>query len=199
MKVAFSASAFASAAACLSAFEGDGVVIGVVGEGGGGGRCKPASVCSAACSRNVRAGMGDLPRPRVKRARHGLLLARSLVDASSSFAPADREKCREDAAALADVLATDDLPLVRMDAALLLAAPIQAGDGVVQRLAGDDDPDVSEAGFNALKAREERVRDDSSCAVDFGSQSTNMDFVDPVEPADVEVVDDSAAAGAAVS
>ena len=117
------------------------------------------------------------------------------MDASSSFAPADREKCREDAAALADVLATDELPLVRMDAALLLAAPIQAGDGVVQRLAGDDDPDVSEAGFNALKAREERVRDDSSCAVDFGSQSTNMDLV---EPADVEVVDDSAAAAAAV-
>ena len=90
-----------------------------------------------------------VPRQR----RTGLLLARSLVDASSSFAPADREKCREDAAALADVLATDDLPLVRMDAALLLAAPIPAGDGVVQRLAGDDDPDVSEAGFNALKAR----------------------------------------------
>ena len=89
-----------------------------------------------------------------------------------------------------------------MDAALLLAAPIQAGDGVVQRLAGDDDPDVSEAGFNALKAREERVRDDSSCAVDFGSQSTvAMDLAEaePVEPADVEVVDDSAAAGAAVS
>ena len=76
-----------------------------------------------------------------------------------------------------------------MDAALLLAAPIQAGDGVVQRLAGDDDPDVSEAGFNALKAREERVRDDSSCAVDFGSQSTNMDLV---EPADI-VVDDEPA------
>jgi hypothetical protein len=66
-------------------------------------------------------------------------------------------------------------------------------------LAGDDDPDVSEAGFNALKAREERIRDDSSCAVDFGSQSTNMDFVEPVEPADVEVVDDSAAAAAAAA
>ena len=100
--------------------------------------------------------------------REGLCRHEASSDASSSFAPADREKCREDAAALADVLATDDLPLVRMDAALLLAAPIQAGDGVVQRLAGDDDPDVSEAGFNALKAREERVRDDSSCAVDFG-------------------------------
>ena len=96
-----------------------------------------------------RLGASESSRQR----RTGLLLARSLVDASSSFAPADREKCREDAAALADVLATDDLPLVRMDAALLLAAPIQAGDGVVQRLAGDDDPDVSEAGFDALKAR----------------------------------------------
>ena len=86
-----------------------------------------------------------------------------------------------------------------MDAALLLAAPIPCKDGVVQRLAGDDDPDVSEAGFNALKAREERARDDSSCAVDFGSQSTvQMDMVEPVEPADVEVVDDSAAAAAAV-
>ena len=83
-----------------------------------------------------------------------------------------------------------------MDAALLLAAPIPAGDGVVQRLAGDDDPDVSEAGFDALKAREERARDDSSCAVDFGSQSTNIDFVEPVEPADVEVVDDSSSSGA---
>ena len=81
-------------------------------------------------------------------------------------------------------------------------AALVDGDGVVQRLAGDDDPDVSEAGFNALKAREERVRDDSSCAVDFGSQSTvAMDLAEaePVEPADVEVVDDSAAAGAAVS
>ena len=131
-----------------------------------------------------RLGASESSRQR----RTGLLLARSLVDASSSFAPADREKCREDAAALADVLATDDLPLVRMDAALLLAAPIAAGDGVVQRLAGDDDPDVSEAGFNALKAREERVRDDSSCAVDLGSQSTVQ--MDMVEPADVEVVDD---------
>ena len=45
------------------------------------------------------------------------------------------------------------------------------------------------------------MRDDSSCAVDFGSQSTvAMDLAEaePVEPADVEVVDDSAAAGAAV-
>ena len=142
-----------------------------------------------------RLGASESSRQR----RTGLLLARSLVDASSSFAPADREKCREDAAALADVLATDDLPLVRMDAALLLAAPIPCKDGVVQRLAGDDDPDVSEAGFDALKAREERIRDDSSCAVDFGSQSTNMDFVEPVEPADVEVVDDSATADAVVS
>ena len=140
-----------------------------------------------------RLGASESSRQR----RTGLLLARSLVDASSSFAPADREKCREDAAALADVLATDDLPLVRMDAALLLAAPIPAGDGVVQRLAGDDDPDVSEAGFNALKAREERARDDSSCAVDFGSQSTVQ--MDMVEPADVEVVDDSAAAAAAAA
>ena len=37
-----------------------------------------------------------------------------------------------------------------------------------------------------------------SMFVDFGSQSTNMDLVEPVEPADVEVVDDSAAADAAV-
>jgi hypothetical protein len=170
--------------------------------------CACACACAAAASRRNDGFWVDAPLKEVSRLgasessrqrRTGLLLARSLVDASSSFAPADREKCREDAAALADVLATDDLPLVRMDAALLLAAPIQAGDGVVQRLAGDDDPDVSEAGFNALKAREERVRDDSSCAVDFGSQSTNMDLVEPVEPADVEVVDDSAAAGAAVS
>ena len=48
-----------------------------------------------------------------------------------------------------------------------------------------------------LARREERVRDDSSCAVDFGSQSTVQ--MDLVEPADVEVVDASAAAGEAVS
>ena len=114
------------------------------------------------------------------------------MDASSSFAPADREKCREDAAALADVLATDDLPLVRMDAALLLAAPIQAGDGVVQRLAGDDDPDVSEAGFNALKARGERacattrraplLRVAITVAMDL-----NRSLFEPAEGVDVEV------------
>ena len=62
---------------------------------------------------------------------------------------------------------------------------------------GDLEPRAAgEAEGEAERAREERARDDSSCAVDFGSQSTVQ--MDMVEPADVEVVDDSAAAAAAV-
>ena len=82
------------------------------------------------------------------------------------------------------------------DAALLASLSSREKRALLKRLAGDDDPDVSEAGFNALKAREERVRDDSSCAVDFGSQSTNMDLV---EPADIVVDDEPASSSGAPS
>ena len=161
--------------------------------------CQCACACAAAASRRndafwVQMPLAEVARfgaaPSSKQRRTGLVLARSLVDASSSFAPADRARCREDAAALGAALAADPLPLVRMDAALLLAAPLPCADGLVETLAGDDDPDVAEAGFAALRARERQGDDDDSCAVDHGSQSVLSDLVDP---ADVDVVADAVA------
>ena len=161
--------------------------------------CQCACACAAAASRRNDAFWVQMPLAEVarlgaaqlsKQRCTGLVLARSLVDASSSFAPADRARCREDAAALGSMLAADALPLVRMDAALLLAAPLPCADGLVERLAGDDDPDVAEAGFAALRARERQGDDDDSCAVDHGSQSVLSDLVDP---ADVDVVADAVA------